>query len=148
MQKAYKYSILYFLVFSFLLIGSSIALFQVKIGFSIDAVLSYYQGNTTLFTPAKSSLGILKIILPHIFGFGLFIMVLLHFLVFTKLNNSKHLQILIYLAFTLAFLEIFTPFLIIQGILFFAYIKLFSFILLEFILLYLFYLLFITIVYE
>ena len=146
MQKAYKISILYFLLFSLLLLASSIALFEVKIGFSLDAVLEYYQGNEEKFIPAKSSIGVLKIILPHIFGFGLFGMVLLHFLIFTKFKKSKQFYIFIYLTFSLLFLEMFTPFFIIWGIQFFAYFKLFSFILLELILLYIFYLLFKTIV--
>ena len=148
LQKAYKYSILYFLLFSFLLLVSSIWLFEQKIGFSVEAVVTYYSGNEEKFIPSKSSAGILKIILPHIFGFGIFFMILLHFLVFSKLRSSKKLQFLIYSTFTLTFLELFTPFFIIQGVLFFAYVKLFSFVILEFLLLYLFWLLFKTIVYE
>lgn len=148
LQKAYKYSLLYFLLFSFLLLISSILIFEQKIGFSVESVLTYYSGNEGKFISSKSSAGILKIILPHIFGFGIFFMVLLHFLVFTKLRSSKKLQILIYTTFLVALLELFSPFLIIQGLSIFAYVKLFAFIVLELLMLYLFWLLFKSIVYE
>lgn len=127
MQEAYKLSILHYLGFSLLLIVSAIMLFEHKIGFSFEAVLEYYVGNEEKFIPALSSGGILKIILPHIFVFGLFAMVLLHFLVFTPLRHKKSLFVLIYATFGVALLEMLTPFLIINGWSFFAYVKLLSF---------------------
>ncbi|MCW8894468.1 MAG: hypothetical protein OQK48_04010 [Sulfurimonas sp.] len=127
MQKAYKLSILYYLAFSLLLIVSAVMLFEHKIGFSFNGVVDYYVGNEDKFIPAKSLVGILKIVLPHIFVFGLLAMVLLHFLVFTEHRYKKSTLVLIYLTFTTALLEMFTPFLIVVGLEFFAYIKLFSF---------------------
>jgi len=79
MQERYNSLVLYFLLFSLLLLGSAYLLFDAKIGFSYNRVLHYYQGGQALFTASKSFGGILKIILPHIFAFGLFLMVLLHF---------------------------------------------------------------------
>ncbi|HEY9202889.1 MAG TPA: hypothetical protein VIM82_01040 [Sulfurimonas sp.] len=148
MQEAYKLSILYYLAFSLLLIVSAVMLFEHKIGFSYSAVLEYYVGNEERFIPAQSAGGILKIVLPHIFVFGLFAMVLLHFLVFTKLREEKSLLLLIYAAFGVAMLEVFSPFLIINGFEFFAYIKLFSFFALLAIILYISWLLFKSISYE
>lgn len=127
MQQAYKLSILYFLIFSLLLIISAVMLFWHKIGFNYLSVLEYYIGNEEKFIPAQSAAGILKMVLPHIFVFGLFTMVLLHFLVFTDLKVKKAFLILIYITFITALLEIFAPFMIISGWSFFAYIKLFSF---------------------
>ncbi|HUH42338.1 MAG TPA: hypothetical protein VLZ29_04420 [Sulfurimonas sp.] len=127
MQQAYKLSILYFLIFSLLLIISAVMLFWHKIGFNYLSVLEYYIGNEEKFIPAQSAAGILKMVLPHIFVFGLFTMVLLHFLVFTDLKVKKAFLILIYITFITALLEIFAPFMIINGFEFFAYIKLFSF---------------------
>jgi hypothetical protein len=98
-----------------------------KIGFNYLSVLEYYIGNEEKFIPAQSAAGILKMVLPHIFVFGLFTMVLLHFLVFTDLKVKKAFLILIYITFITALLEIFAPFMIINGFEFFAYIKLFSF---------------------
>lgn len=127
MQQAYKLSIFYYLLFSLLLIFSAVMLFEHKIGFSYNSVLEYYIGNEEKFIPAQSTAGILKIVLPHIFVFGLLTMVLLHFLVFTDLKSRRAFLILIYATFVTAFLEIFAPFMIISGWWFFAYIKLLSF---------------------
>ncbi|MDD3441647.1 MAG: hypothetical protein PHW89_00125 [Sulfurimonas denitrificans] len=127
MQQAYKLSIFYYLLFSLLLIFSAVMLFEHKIGFSYNSVLEYYIGNEEKFIPAQSAAGILKIVLPHIFVFGLLTMVLLHFLVFTDLKSRRVFLILIYATFATAFLEIFAPFMIISGWWFFAYIKLLFF---------------------
>lgn len=148
MQKAYKLSIIYYLIFSLLLILSAYMLFENKIGFSVQNVLDYYIGNEERFIPTKSAAGILKLVLPHIFVFGLFTMVLLHFLVFTNLRQKKSTLVLIYTTFTIALLEIFTPFMIIGGFEFFAYVKLFSFFAFLTLVLYLSWLLFYTIAYE
>ncbi len=127
MQQAYKLSIFYYILFSLLLILSAVMLFEHKIGFSYNSVLDYYIGNEDKFIPAQSAAGILKIVLPHIFVFGLFAMVLLHFLVFTDLKSRRVFLILIYVTFITALLDIFTPFMIISGWSFFAYIKILSF---------------------
>jgi len=148
LQRAYKFSVLYFLVFSLLLLLSSVLLFSEKIGFSIESILGYYQGDEEKFISAKSASGILKIILPHIFAFGIFIMVILHFLVFTKSKNRKLFHYIIYSAFILGVLELFTPLLIIHGFIFFAYIKIITFFLFEFLMLYIFWLLFKSIIYD
>jgi len=136
LQQAYKYAVFYFLAFSLLLLGSSLLLFDDKIGFSASAVLEYYLGNEDKFLVEKSWGTILKIILPHIFAFGLFFMVTLHFLLFTKYKKSKLFLNLIYAIFFVGFLELFSPYLIILGLESFAYIKLISFILLEVLVLY------------
>lgn len=139
MLQAYKYSILYFLLFALLLLLSSALLFDAKIGLSIESILRYYQGDEENFIVAKSFGGVLKIILPHIFAFGLFMMVVLHFVVFTK--YKQQLRYLTLASFTVALLELFSPFFIIHGFEFFAYIKLASFFIFEFLLLYILWLL-------
>ena len=148
MQKAYKYTVLYFLLFSLLLLLSSILLFGEKIGFLQEAILLYYLGDEEKFLIAKSMSGVLKIVLPHIFAFGLFCMVVLHFVVFTKSNRSKFMKFFIYGLFTFSLLEIFTPLLIINGFEIFTYLKLISFLLFEFLALLLLWVLFRSIVYE
>ena len=131
MTKAYKYAIVYFLLFSILLVISGIMLFEHKIGFSVQGVSEYYLGSEEKFMVAKSSTGILKIVLPHIFAFALFSMVLLHFLIFTKHRDTAHSKALIYLLFSSAALEIFSPFMILLGAEFFVFIKIASFVLFE-----------------
>ena len=136
MTQAYKYSIIYFLAFSMLLVASGVMLFEEKIGFSISAITQYYLGNEEKFIVAKTSPGILKIVLPHLAAFGLFSMVILHFLIFTKHKDTKQIKILIYILFTSAFLEIFSPFFIILGADIFSYVKITSFIVVESLILY------------
>ncbi|NOR58034.1 MAG: hypothetical protein GQ474_05875 [Sulfurimonas sp.] len=148
MQKAYKLSIIYYLIFSLLLIASAVMLFEYKIGFSYEGVLDYYLGNEDKFIPAKSTSGLLKIALPHIFSFGLISMVLLHFLVFTKLRYKKSTLIVIYLTFFSAILEIFTPMLIVNGFEFAALLKLLSFVVFLALILYISWLLLHSIIYD
>lgn len=146
MQKAYKLSILYYLLFSLLLIVSAVMLFEHKIGFSFNSVVDYYIGNKDKFIPSKSVAAVLKIALAHILSFGLLSLVLLHFLVFTKHKHKKETIFVIYLTFITALLEIFTPLMIVSGFEFFAYLKLASFFLFLVLLVYIPWLLFISIV--
>jgi len=148
MTQAYKLSLLYFLLFSLLLLVSGALLFEHKIGFNLASISSYYLGNEESFAPAKTLSGVLKIILPHIFAFGLFLMVLLHFLVFTKNRGTKATRTLIYLLFSSAFLEIFSPIFILLGFEVFAVMKILSFLLLQLLTLYTIYLVFHSIVYD
>ena len=145
MQKAYKYSIFYFLLFSILLLGSSLLLFDDKIGLSPTAIAEYYLGNEEKFLVEKSWSTILKIILPHIFAFGLFFMVVLHFLLFTKHKDTKLFLYLSYAIFLVGFLELFSPYMILAGFHSFAFVKLISFVLLELLLPYTFWLLLVSI---
>lgn len=146
MQRAYKLSVIYYLAFAILLVISAIMLFKLKIGFSIESILEYYIGNEEKFIAARNTGAIFKMILPHIYVFGLLSMVLLHFIVFTKHRFQKSTIVLIWLTFTNGLLEIFTPFAIINGLAFFAYIKLLSFIIFLALILYIIWLLFNSII--
>jgi len=148
LSKAYKYSILYFLLFSLGLLTTAVMLFEHKIGFSVQEVLHYYLGDDASFLIAKTPLGLLKIILPHIFSFGLFMMVLLHFLVFTEHKNSKKITYIIYASYASVAAELFSPFMILLGFEFFAYIKIVAFFSLFSVQLYVSYLLFLSIMQE
>jgi len=147
-NKAYKYAVGYFLLFSILLLLSGALIFSDTIGFSYESVQNYYLGNAASFTPSKSFDGLLKIVVPHIFAFGLFIMVVLHFLLFTCKRNTKEIQIIIYTSFITASLELFSPFLIVSGFDFFIYMKVFSFFLFYFVILYTIFILFKSIIYN
>ena len=121
-------------------------LFEHKMGILPSDVISYYQGDEERFMMAKSYIGTLKVILPHIFAVALFAMVLLHFIIFTKYKTQ--VRALSFLLYGAIFLEIFTPFGIIYGFELFAYVKLLSFLLLELLILYILWILFSSIVYE
>ncbi len=142
MTDSYGYAVAYFLFFSLLLLISGTMLFEHKIGFSADEITTYYLGSSEQFINPKTYSGILKTALPHIVAFGIFFMVLLHFLVFTKYRNIFSVKTLIYLSFTSAFFEIFSPFFILMGVDAFAYVKLLSFLLLQIFVLYIAWLLF------
>jgi len=147
LNKAYKYAIGYFLFFTLLLLLSAALIFANKIGFSYD-IKYYYLGNEAAFSVAKTFDGLLKIVVPHIFAFGLFIMVVLHFLIFTGKRNTKELQIIIFTAFISGFLELFSPFLIIFGFEIFIIIKMLSYFLFNFVILYVIFILFKSIFYN
>ena len=102
-------------------------IFESKIGFDVQKATSYYLGNDKLFMAMKTNSGILKLILPHIFGFALLSMVALHFLIFTKFRNKKSVKYTVYTVLTAQFFEIFSPFIIINISTFFIYIKIISF---------------------
>ena len=123
-------------------------LFEDKIGFSYQDVSDYYLGNEEKFIVAKSLSGFLKVILPHIFGFGLFVMVALHFVIFTTTNKSNYFRYFIIITFFVSFLELFSPFFIIYGVSFFTYIKLFSFLLFQLLILAIVWILFFSIINE
>ena len=127
MHRAYKISILYFALFTLLLLGSGYMIFESKIGFDAQRALAYYMGNKELFIAAKTNGGILKLALPHIFGFALLSMIILHFLIFTKFRNSTFVKVLLYTLFISQFFEIFTPFLVINISEIFIYLKIISF---------------------
>ena len=148
MHQAYKLSIPYYLIFVLLLITSAVMLFKTNIGISPNLVLDYYIGNEERFITAKSSLGILKIIKPHIFTFALLSMVLLHFLIFTNKRYKKSTLFLIYVTYIVAIMEMFSPILIINGYEFFAYVKLFSFFFFLTLLVYISWLLFYSITFD
>ncbi len=148
MTQAYKVSILYFLVFALILLLSTLLVFEHKIGFSIQSITTYYVGDTQNYIPAKTYLGILKTTSPHFVAIGLFCMVLLHFLVFSKSKHKQRTKLLVYGVFVSALFEICSPFFILFELEVFAYIKLLSLALLEVLLLYTLWLLFHSIVYE
>jgi len=137
MNNNYRLSIIYFCIFSVMLLLSSIVLFGYKIGFSVESVIEYYLGNEELFIQAKSFGGILETITPHSFAIGLFVMVVSHFILFIKKAKSRlNISIIITLFITL-FIEIFSPILIINGYTIFAVLKFVSFIIFEILSLYL-----------
>ena len=142
MTKAYKLAIAYFLIFTILLIMSSIALFGHKMGFTPESITLYYLGDIEQFIVAKNFSGLVKSFSPHLFAFALLAMVLLHFLIFTKQRSDKKTILLVYLTFTTLLLEIFSPLFIIYGIEFFSLIKLISFVVFEIALIYVVWLLF------
>jgi len=117
-------------------------LFLSKIGFSYEAVKSYYLGSETLFINPKSSYGLLETALPHLGSMGLFIMVTGHFLLFSDQRKKRLAKKTVVFLFIAALLDIFSGFLIVEGWTFFVWVKLLAFGLLQLLGLYLLWLLF------
>ena len=110
-----------------LLLVSGYMIFESKIGFSPESISQYYLGDEKMFMAAKTNMGILKLVLPHIFAFSILSMVVIHFMAFTKYKNSMSVMLLIYTILISQTLEIFSPFLIINISEIFVYLKLLSF---------------------
>ncbi len=142
MQQSYRQAIAYFALFGVLLLASGMVLFFSKIGFSYEAVQSYYLGNEALYINPKSSYGLLEVAFPHLGAMGLFIMVTGHFLLFSDKRRKRQAKKVATALFVVAFLEIFSGFLIVEGLAFFIWIKLITFALLQLLGLYLLWLLF------
>ena len=141
MLHSYKLAIIYFIVFSTLLLVSAFMLFIQKIGFAPDAILAYYQGDEEKFIQAKTLAGLLKVVYPHLLSIGLFTMVLLHFVYFTSFKKSTFFVKFIYLSYVTVFVEIFSGFALILGSSVFAYIKLLSFLLMFVLFIFMFFIL-------
>ncbi|WP_304545253.1 hypothetical protein [Sulfurimonas microaerophilic] len=127
MHNAYKYSIIYFSCFVLLLLVSALMLFVHKIGFDPTQIAHYYLGDGDLLLQ-KTNAGIFKLILPHIFAFGVLSFVVIHFLIFTDYKKRSYTLMVIYILLIVQALEIFSPLLIINVSEYFSYLKLISFI--------------------
>ena len=142
MHQSYRVAIAWFALFGALLLASGMVLFLSKIGFSYEAVKSYYLGSETLFINPKSSYGLLETALPHLGSMGLFIMVTGHFLLFSDQRKKRLAKKTVVFLFIAALLDIFSGFLIVEGWTFFVWVKLLAFGLLQLLGLYLLWLLF------
>ncbi len=145
MHQSYRIAIAYFTVFGALLLISGAFLFVSKLGISYESVQMFYLGNKAQFTQPKSAYGLLETALPHLGGMGLFIFVTGHFLLFTTKKQKQRAIKPVVILFIAALLDIGSGFLIVQGLTFFIWIKLLSFLLLQLLGLYLLWLLFSTV---
>ncbi len=127
MNISYLYAITYFSLMSLLLIISGIWIFIEKIGFNLASIIAYYAGDQLHGIPAKSLYGQLEVLVPHLGAMGLFIMVVMHFLVFTPVREKKYFIPLSLLLFFSAFTSITSGVIISFGVHQFAIVKLVSF---------------------
>ena len=142
MHQSYRIAIAYFTIFGSLLLLSGAVLFVSKLGMSYESVQTFYLGNEAQFTQPKSIYGLLETALPHLGGMGLFIFVTGHFLLFTTKKRKQRAIKPVIMLFIVALLDIGSGFLIVQGLTFFIWIKILSFLLLQLLGLYILWLLF------
>jgi len=83
-----------YLIIVFSLIGYSfqlftgIWLFVEKYGLSVESITEYILGNEEKFIKPKSLLGLLEVVVPHMFVIPLFMFVVLHFLYYLPVNRN------------------------------------------------------------
>lgn len=106
---------------------SGIWLFGEKFGLLPSEVYSYFAGDEEKFIMAKSFEGLLETAVPHFIAISTTIFVYAHFLLFTDVISEKKKALLISALFTTALIDITSPFGIIYGYEFFAYVKLLAF---------------------
>lgn len=90
-------------------------LFGQTIGFSPEKILAHYNN--------KSFTGLLEVTLPHAIFITIALMATLHFLTFIETIDKKTQTYFTHLLFTLFFLDQTTPFFLMMGITWFAYLK-------------------------
>ena len=131
MHQSYRYAILYFSIFGFLLLLSGAVLFISKLGISYESISLFYLGSSEQFSQPKSTLGLLETALPHLGAMGLFIFVTGHFLLFSPKKEKVKAVVPAILMFVAALVDIGSGFLITQGITTFIWIKIIAFLTLQ-----------------
>ena len=127
MYQSYRLAIVYFTLFSLLLLSSGTVLFVQKLGMSYESVEVFYLGSKEQFCQPKSSFGLLETALPHLGGMGLFIFITGHFLLFSPKKEKVKAFLPVVLMFVAVFVDINSGFMIIQGWTVFIWIKLLAF---------------------
>ncbi len=108
-------------------LGTGIWLFIIKYGLTPSEVFTYFAGNEELFVMKKSFEGLIETAVPHFMAISLIIFVYAHFLLFTKIISPSQKQFLIFGLFLTASVDIFSPFGMIYGFEFFAWLKVIAF---------------------
>jgi hypothetical protein len=127
MKTAYLFALSYFAIMALLLLASGIWIFVEKIGFTPGAIVAYYAGDEALGRSAKSIYGQLEVTVPHLGAIGLFIMVIMHFLIFVPKKRQKYLVIIALITFSAALLNIASGIFVSVGYHTFAMLKLIAF---------------------
>jgi len=106
---------------------SGIWLFIEKFGLIPSDIYIYFAGSEEQFIMKKSFEGLLETAVPHFLAISTTIFVYAHFLLFTKIISTQQKQLLISSLFISALIDICSPFGIIYGFEFFAWVKLIAF---------------------
>ncbi len=122
-------SLLYVIVFAFctsaiLFTGLNFFLFLAKMGLSPSSIATYYVGSSESFIRAKSLLGILNVMNPHLVAMGVYLFGLVHFAFFTNIKRKVLLSVITLLS---ALTDNLSPLLIRFLDPSFSYLKLISF---------------------
>jgi magnesium-transporting ATPase (P-type) len=101
-----------------------------EMGLSYQGVVEHYLGSPEKFTRPKSIRGLMEVSHFHLFAMGIFLVSLMHLLLFVPVNGLLKV-VLIVAAFTSAFLDEASGWLIVFVSPLFAYMKIASFVILQ-----------------
>jgi hypothetical protein len=121
--------VLFFLFYCFAFWLTNFGLYM-EMGLSYQGVVEHYLGSPEKFTRPKSIRGLMEVSHFHLFAMGIFLVSLMHLLLFVPVNGLLKL-VLIVAAFTSAFLDEASGWLIVFASPLFAYMKITSFVVLQ-----------------
>jgi hypothetical protein len=121
--------VLFFLFYCFAFWLTNFGLYM-EMGLSYQGVVEHYLGSPEKFTRPKSIRGLMEVSHFHLFAMGIFLVSLMHLLLFVPVNGLLKL-VLIVAAFTSAFLDEASGWLIVFVSPLFAYMKIGSFVTLQ-----------------
>jgi hypothetical protein len=121
--------VLFFLFYCFAFWLTNFGLYM-EMGLSYQGVVEHYLGSPEKFTRPKSIRGLMEVSHFHLFAMGIFLVSLMHLLLFVPVNGLLKL-VLIVAAFTSAFLDEASGWLIVFVSPLFAYMKIASFVVLQ-----------------
>jgi hypothetical protein len=122
--------VLFFLFYSFAFWLTNFGLYFFKMGLTYQSVVDYYRGSAEQFTQPRSLLGLLEVSHFHLFAMGIFLVTLTHLLLFVPVKTSLKLALIVS-AFTSAFLDEMSSWLVRFVSPLFAYLKIGSFVVLQ-----------------
>jgi hypothetical protein len=121
--------VLFFLFYCFAFWLTNFGLYM-EMGLSYQGVVEHYLGSPEKFTRPKSIRGLMEVSHFHLFAMGIFLVSLMHLLLFVPVNGFLKLALIV-AAFTSAFLDEASGWLIVFVSPVFAYMKIASFVILQ-----------------
>jgi hypothetical protein len=121
--------VLFFLFYCFAFWLTNFGLYM-EMGLSYQGVVEHYLGSPEKFTRPKSIRGLMEVSHFHLFAMGIFLVSLMHLLLFVPVNGLLKLALIV-AAFTSAFLDEASGWLIVFVSPYFAYMKIASFVVLQ-----------------
>jgi len=121
--------VLFFLFYCFAFWLTNFGLYM-EMGLNYQGVVEHYLGSPEKFTRPKSIRGLMEVSHFHLFAMGIFLVSLMHLLLFVPVNGLLKM-VLIVAAFTSAFLDEASGWLIVFVSPSFAYMKIASFVILQ-----------------
>ena len=121
--------VLFFLFYCFAFLLTNFGLYM-EMGLSYQGVVEHYLGSPEKFTRPKSIRGLMEVSHFHLFAMGIFLVSLMHLLLFVPIKGLVKLTLIV-AAFTSAFLDEASGWLIVFVSPVFAYMKITSFVVLQ-----------------